>query len=179
MAGGGATTGDDPWAAVAATTPEHAVAKAAANAVAEKQRQDKLDQLLGRIANLASGTAEPEPAPPEPAPEVDRPERNTFFPVEPKSFRQATLTESEVEALILKYLLSRGDATGREIADQVRLPFMLLDELLRQMKNDQLVVHRGSAPMNDYMYQLTDMGRERAAAIHRRTAPTSARRRCR
>ena len=41
----------------------------------------------------------------------------------------------------------------------------MLDELLRQMKTDQLVVHKGSAPMNDYLYQLTDMGRERARRL--------------
>jgi predicted ATPase with chaperone activity len=85
-----------------------------------------------------------------------------FVPCEPASFRQAGLSESEVEALILKFLLSRGDATGREIADQVKLPFVPVDQLLRQMKTDQLVVHRGSAPMNDYQYQMSDLGRERA-----------------
>jgi predicted ATPase with chaperone activity len=58
--------------------------------------------------------------------------------------------------------LARGDAIGRDVAEQVRLPFLLVDELLWRLKNDQLVVHRGSAPMNDYQYQLTDMGRERA-----------------
>jgi hypothetical protein len=87
---------------------------------------------------------------------------NPFVPCEPTSFRQAGLSESEVEALILKFLLSRGNATGREIAEQVRLPFVLLDQLLRQMKSDQLVVHRSSAPMNDYDYQMSDLGRERA-----------------
>ena len=66
-----------------------------------------------------------------------------------------------MEALILKFLLARGDATGRDIADQVKLPFVLIDELLREMKNQQLVVHRGSAPMNDFQYQLSDLGRER------------------
>ncbi len=86
---------------------------------------------------------------------------NTFAPIEPESFRDAGLTDSEVEALILKFLLARGDATGREIADQVKLPFILVDELLRAMKNDQLVVHKGSAPMNDYQYRMTDFGRER------------------
>ena len=30
------------------------------------------------------------------------------------------------------------------------------------MKADQLVVYRASAPMNDYLYQLTEPGRERA-----------------
>ena len=61
----------------------------------------------------------------------------------------------------MKFLLARGDATGRDIADQVKLPFVLVDELLREMKNEQLVVHRGSAPMNDFQYQLSDLGRER------------------
>ena len=85
-----------------------------------------------------------------------------FVPVEPKSFRDACLTDSEVEALALKYLLARGDAAGRDIADQIKLPFVLVDELLRQLKDCQLVVHRGSAPMNDFQYQLSDLGRERA-----------------
>ena len=42
------------------------------------------------------------------------------------------------------------------------MPFILIVPLLRQMKFDQLLVYRGSAPMNDYVYQLTDLGRERA-----------------
>jgi len=84
-----------------------------------------------------------------------------FAPTEPASFREAGLSESEVEALILKFLVSRGDATGREIADQVKLPFLLIDGLLRGMKQEQLVGHRGAAPMNDFQYQLSDLGRER------------------
>ncbi len=72
------------------------------------------------------------------------------------------MSESEVEALILKLLLSRGDLVGRDVADHIRLPFVLIDEVLRQLKHDQLVVYRGSAAMNDYLYQPTDLGRERA-----------------
>ncbi|NLZ02220.1 MAG: AAA family ATPase [Pirellulaceae bacterium] len=81
--------------------------------------------------------------------------------MEPRSFRHAQLTDSAVESLILKYLLARGDASGRDIAEQIRLPFVLVDALLRQLKIDQLVVHRGAAPMNDYQYQLSELGRER------------------
>ncbi|MCD4726552.1 MAG: AAA family ATPase [Pirellulales bacterium] len=61
----------------------------------------------------------------------------------------------------MKFLLARGDATGRELADQIKLPFVLINELLRELKDNQLVVHRGSAPMNDFQYQLSDLGRER------------------
>lgn len=84
-----------------------------------------------------------------------------FTPIEPASFQDAGLNDSAVEALILKFLLARGDATGRDVAEQVKLPFVLVQELLREMKDQQLVVHRGSAPMNDFQYQLTDLGRER------------------
>ncbi len=90
---------------------------------------------------------------------------DTFAPREPTSFAEAKLTNSEVEALMLKYLLSRGDAAGREISDQVMLPFLLIESLLASLKREQLVAHRGSAPMNDYIYTLTDTGRERARRL--------------
>jgi hypothetical protein len=85
-----------------------------------------------------------------------------FIPLEPRSLREAGLTDSEVEALLVKYLLSRGDASGRDLADQVKLPFVLVDELLRQLKRDQLVAYKDAASLNDYVYVLTEFGRERA-----------------
>ena len=149
LAGGG-TDGGDPWSELAATEPDHDPPVPGG-----QNKDEKLDALVDRINKLG---AEPgaEGTPPEPDDE------NPFVPTEPASFRQAELTDSEVEALILKFLLARGDAAGRDIADQVKLPFVLVDELLRSMKNDQLVVHKRSAPMNDYQYELTDVGRERA-----------------
>jgi predicted ATPase with chaperone activity len=91
---------------------------------------------------------------------VQKPGR--FTPAEPASFQEAGLTDSGVESLILKFLLARGDAVGRAIAEQVKLPFGPIDQLLRELKYSQLIVHRGSASMNDFVYQLTDLGRERA-----------------
>ena len=144
----GSGEGPDPLAALAATEPDHDLPKDADDPT--------LDALLGRINNLTGADGGPEGAPPERADEPD-----DFVPIEPESFVGAQLTDSEVEALVLKYLLARGDASGRDIADQVKLPFVLVDELLRTMKNDQLVCHKSSAPMNDYRYELTDLGRER------------------
>jgi predicted ATPase with chaperone activity len=164
----------DAWAALAARAPEHDGGASAPG------HDAKLNDLLKRINTLAASEAQssatpasrpatPQPtanagaaapgASPDPAATVDP---NDFVPIEPSSVRDAGLTESEVESLILKYLLSRGDCTGREVADQIRLSFILIDPLMRQMKFDQLLVYRGSAPMNDYVYQLTDLGRERA-----------------
>ncbi len=91
---------------------------------------------------------------------VDDP--NDFLPIEPNTFAEAQLTESEVESLVLKYLLSKGNVSGREIADQVKLPFILINGLLEQMKHDHLLIHRAAATINDYQYQMTEVGRERA-----------------
>jgi hypothetical protein len=173
----GDTAGDDgAWAAVAARQPDHDTAKNEATAQVEHERQEKLDQLLGRIARLTGGNGSPAAGggPTASAPAyaangahaaLGEGSDEEFYPREPASFRDAKLTESEVEELALKFLLSRGDASGRDIAEHVKLPFVLLDELLRQLKFDQLVFHRGSAPMNDYQFGLTDKGRERARRL--------------
>ncbi len=157
---GNPAAGTDPWSALEATEPDHDVP------VPTKDSDAKLDAMLGRIRNLA-GAGEPDKAqgnePSNATPESAPPDgEGAFVPTEPSSFRDAKLTDSEVEALVLKFLLVRGDAAGRDVAEQIKLPFILVDELLWKLKNDQLVVHRGSAPMNDYQYQLTDVGRERA-----------------
>jgi predicted ATPase with chaperone activity len=113
---------------------------------------DRLNQLASEAEAIAHPKQSQMPA-------ADSPQ--AFAPIEPASFDAASLSDSEVESLILKYLLARGDATGRDIADQIKLPFGLIHDLLREMKNEQVVVHRGSAPMNDFQYQLSDLGRER------------------
>ncbi len=148
----GALDGSDTLSLLAATEPDH-------DAPPDDKKAGKLDALLDRINKLAAGgvaAAEQE------ASAITAEDGGPFVPLEPSSFREACLTDSEVEALALKYLLARGDVSGRDVADQVKLPFVLIDELLRRMKNDQLVVHKHAAAMNDFQYQLTDLGRERA-----------------
>ena len=171
---------------------QYAPMPAQADESAVKPQQDRrLNELLRRISELtgdpeavkveepaeeappvASQPPRPEPPPPntpprarkaEPAP-TDGIDESTgdYFPIEPESFEAANITEGQIEELLLKYLLAVGTATGRAMADQVKMPFKLIDDLLLRMKQDQLVVYYGTAPMNDYVYQLTDVGRERA-----------------
>lgn len=121
---------------------------------------DNLDAMIERIKSLAA--SKQNPAATLSAPAAGCNDFTGYTPREPQSFRDAGLTDSAVESLALKFLMTRGEASGREVADQIKLPFLLMDELLRSLKNEQLVAHRGSAPMNDFVYQLTDMGRERA-----------------
>jgi hypothetical protein len=160
---GNRSAADNPWKSVDATKPKHDVP-------ADKDAQ--LNNLLQRVNKLAPGAAaageegarrgssQPPASPATPGQETGQ-EQTEFIPLEPASFQEAGLTESEVEALILKYLFNRGDASGRQIADQVRLPFLLVDNLLQRIKQDRLVALRDAAHMGDYCYQPTDLGRER------------------
>lgn len=148
----------DPWSALDATRPEHDRPKPA-------EKDAKLDELLNRINGLKNGAIPTSPTSESPPPDGVPVEKQSFLPVEPKSFAEAQLTTSEVEALMLKLLLARGDASGRLMSDHLKLPFILLTELLRQLKQEQWVVHKADAPMNDYLYTLTDLGRERARRL--------------
>jgi hypothetical protein len=150
---------EEPAATATAVAPEPAATAAPPARAANKSGGDvNLDELLERVRGQIGMTTGAGPT-------SERKRTGDFLPLEPNSFREAQLGEAFAEGLALKYLLACGTSTGRGIADQVALPFKLLEDVLRQMKSDQLVVYRGSAPMNDYEYQLTDMGRERARRL--------------
>ncbi|MEK6260719.1 MAG: AAA family ATPase [Planctomycetota bacterium] len=85
-----------------------------------------------------------------------------FIPRVPDRLEETGLSADDVERLMLKYLLSKGSSTGRAVAQQVRLPFGIIDPLLKGLKYDQLLAFVGTAEMGDYEYSITEMGRERA-----------------
>jgi predicted ATPase with chaperone activity len=85
-----------------------------------------------------------------------------FIPRAPKSLSQIGITEAQIEALILKFLLNRGTASGREIKDQIKLPLPLFENVLREMKGNRLVEYKSTLPAADYLYRITDDGMERA-----------------
>jgi hypothetical protein len=122
----------------------------------------QINGLLDRVNNLLgpSPTAKPADVP--------------FVPKSPESLEAAGLTIEEVERLVLKMLLQRGAATGRMIASQVCLPFVLIEPLLKSYKYEQLVVFKSSAAMGDYEYLLTDNGRDRARRYAQETTYSGA-----
>jgi predicted ATPase with chaperone activity len=85
-----------------------------------------------------------------------------FKPRVPQSLEDAGLNEEDVQRLSLKFLMQKGSGTGREIAIQIKLPFGLVDPLLRQWKHEQLLSFKGTAEMGDYIFAITDAGRDRA-----------------
>lgn len=152
---------------------EHSTNGTTGTAAVAEPDDSRLDALLDRIQQLtATPSAPPKLVPSETAAALVRDafdarhmgERGggEWMPLEPDTLTDAGLTDSEVEALILKTLNSRAEATGRYLSDHLKLPFRMIDPLLHSIKHDRLVAHKGAAPMNDYVYQLTELGRERA-----------------
>lgn len=92
------------------------------------------------------------------------PDRATdFFPNEPRSIAATGLTSEEVEKLVLKLLSARGSASGRRISSHLCLPLSIIEDIIRHLRDEQLVALKGAAEAGDYDYVLSDKGRTRAA----------------
>jgi hypothetical protein len=93
-----------------------------------------------------------------------------FWPTEPQTLAETGLGEPFLEALFCKLLLVNGTTTGRRAATQLCLPFTIAEHILDRLRGQQLISHRGAGPLNDYIYELTKEGRDRALAYHRECA---------
>ena len=87
----------------------------------------------------------------------------SFRPSEPMSLAETGLPVSLVESLIIKRLSVVGMTSGRQLANDLCLPFQALEKMFQHLRNRQVMVHKGSAPLNDYNYALTETGQDRAA----------------
>jgi len=84
---------------------------------------------------------------------------DSFRPAEPKSIEETGLTAAVIENLILKYVLMMGSAAGRQIADNICLPFGLIEPIYNSLRQRQLLINSASAQLGDFVYTLTDNGR--------------------
>lgn len=86
----------------------------------------------------------------------------SFRPAEPRSIKETGLNDTIVEGLVIKYLNLVGSDAGRGIAEKIAIPFGLLEPMFASLRGRQLLAHSGSAQLNDYVYALTEQGRDRA-----------------
>jgi len=93
----------------------------------------------------------------------------SFVPAAPKSLEDARLTETEVEDLILKFLFRRGVQSGRGIAEQLRLPFGILQAMFQGLKTSQRIVIVRNSSVSDYEYSITNKGIEAAKQCNERS----------
>jgi predicted ATPase with chaperone activity len=92
--------------------------------------------------------------------------RKGYEPDEPRTLEQAGLTDLLVDALICKQVKALGSASGRSVAEHLCLPYGLVEDRFQKLRSRQILSHRGSAPLNDYVYMLTEEGRDHAQRLH-------------
>ena len=80
-------------------------------------------------------------------------------PVEPETIETSGVNESILEAIIYRYLQNVGESEGRRVADQVKLPFRMVEPVLTRLKMEQNVAYKNATATNDYVYTLTETGR--------------------
>ena len=131
-----------------------------------------IDAMLDRINQMAAGQ-NPDAMPQQPAvAPVQAPpassaqpsqgsDKNTFFPAEPQTMATTGISPSIVEELICKYLLSAGEASIRDISNQLGMAFNIIEDIVVRLKQEQILGYIDQAAMNDYICKLTEVGRER------------------
>ncbi|MDZ4850216.1 MAG: AAA family ATPase [Pirellulaceae bacterium] len=92
-----------------------------------------------------------------------------MLPIEPQSLAETGVSDSMLEELVMRFLFSRGESTGRGIAEQVKLPFRLVEPLLHRLKAQQLIAYAGATTVSDYVHVMTDAGRDRAKRYLQKT----------
>jgi predicted ATPase with chaperone activity len=90
-------------------------------------------------------------------------ERRAPVPPVPSTPQETGLAFEALKALLLKSLYA-GELSGTTLADNLRLPYVLLEHLVDHVRAEKLVEVRGSAGTGtaSYRYALTDFGRDRA-----------------
>ncbi len=84
-----------------------------------------------------------------------------FLPLVPASLAKLGVRDTDVESIILKFLLNSGPHIGFEIAKHIRVPLSLISGVLRHLKDEKLVGLKQAAAAGDFLYELTESGIER------------------
>lgn len=122
-----------------------------------------IDALLNRINGLATGDEAPASDPNDlKQPLEHRAPDGSFFPKEPRALRESRVSTAMMEELICKFLMAKGEASIRDISNQIGMPFKLVEEQVVHLKQEQVLGYADQAAMNDYICKLTEAGRARA-----------------
>lgn len=112
-----------------------------------------LDELFNRV-NMLLGE-----------PPADRREvktGDTFIPRQPRNMRELNIPPAMLEKIIMRFLFQVGAETGRRIASQLRLPFKVIEPLLKQLRQDKHIDLTGTTSTGDSEFCITESGRDRA-----------------
>ena len=80
-----------------------------------------------------------------PGREPDATKSDRFFPNAPRSLAETHVSESDVETIVLRYLMLRGSTKGVEIAQQIGLQFAVVEKIFHGLKAQRFVAHKSGA----------------------------------
>lgn len=121
-----------------------------------KTQNSGLDELFDRVNQLLG-----EPASEEKKPGSDKTESKEFIPHQPQNMRESGVSGALIERLIMKYLYQVGMAPGRAIAAQTKLPYKVIEPILKQLRSDKHTDLAGTTNTGDSEFVVTESGRER------------------
>jgi predicted ATPase with chaperone activity len=119
-----------------------------------------------------AGAEEP-PAPARPIIDLDRarvelpPKPSRFQPREPRTWEELGIDDLMAEQIVLRYLLGVGSEQGRNLATELCIAGSLSRDLLEGMRQRKLIQTRSTTAVGDFVYELTEAGRERALDYRR------------
>ncbi len=87
-------------------------------------------------------------------------------PLSPESLKESGLTLGFICDMLLRTLYTRGTMIGRDLSQFLCLPFKVIRDPLRFLKDEKLIQVDGGDLVGEvsYRFSLTDLGRERAKA---------------
>ncbi len=89
----------------------------------------------------------------------------SYIPPQPENFDELGICMEVLEGLVLKLLLYRGTASSRLISEQIHVPRPLIAETLETLRAELLVAIKGSSGLEDFVFQLTEAGFDRARRL--------------
>ncbi len=113
-------------------------------------------------ADADSSLAQAAPVPGGVGDESGESGESSVAPAAPTTLEETGLSSEGILALILKALYT-GELTGRELSDEIRISYAILEPIIEASRVQQLIEVRSAtgAGTAGYLYAVTDRGRER------------------
>ena len=131
---------------------------------------DLYSDLFGDSPETSPRVSAPDPVATAPLPTrkksapIPTTQQDISAPRSPGTLKETGLTLMQVTDLVLKQLYLHGNLLGSHIAKQARLPFQIIDEILRYLKDERCVEVGSGEFMGPatYRFNLTELGRHRS-----------------
>lgn len=128
-----------------------------------------LNELFERVNRLLGDPSGRSPAPAAAVGQTPRQsatESDEFTPQQPADLRDSGVTSALLERLVMKFMYQVGMAAGRGIANQVKLPYKVIEPVLKQLRHDKQIDLSGTTSTGDSEFVVTDAGRIRGRTYY-------------